>query len=101
MVPLSISNGLNEKVQSARAALFILDQDGRMIGQATRWIIGGDKDKSGLPAGATNIFKFVINAAKSLATSNLTARVNCSRVVLEGGRVADMNKDVQIRNASK
>ena len=53
VVPLAMKNGLGEKIESARAAVFLLDQQGTMVGQATRWVIGGSQDKSGLEPGAT------------------------------------------------
>ena len=96
MVPLSISNGLSEKVESARAAVFLVDQDGKMIAQGTQWVIGGDKDKTGLAAGATNIFHFVVTTDKPITTTNLTAKVNINRVVLEGGKLADLRRDVNV-----
>jgi hypothetical protein len=99
VVSLAMKNGFGEKVESARAVVFLLDQD-KMVGQASRWVIGGGKDKAGLPAGATNVFNFVLAADKPL-TTNLTARVTFLRVLLESGKQADMSKDVQIQPATK
>ena len=36
IVSLALTNGLAGKVESARAAVFILDEQGKMVGQATR-----------------------------------------------------------------
>lgn len=96
VVPLALTNGLPEKVESARAVVFLLDEQGRMAGQVTRWVIGGS-NTNGLAAGATNAFHFVITSDKPFATTNLTAKVSFSRVVLEGGKVADVAQSVQIR----
>jgi hypothetical protein len=41
VVPLAIKNEFGEKIESARAAVFLLDENGKMIGQATKWVIGG------------------------------------------------------------
>jgi hypothetical protein len=98
VVPLTLENGLAKKIESARAVVFLLDQQGKMIAQQTRWVIGETQDKPGLDSGATNSFYFVISSAKPLATTNLTAKVSFSRVVLEGGQIADSNKDVEIHN---
>jgi hypothetical protein len=76
--------------------VFLLDDSGKMVGQASRWVIGGSKNNPGLPAGATNTFNFVVAVDKSLSSTNLTAKVSFSRVVLEGGKLADVNKDVQV-----
>ncbi|HKI70729.1 MAG TPA: hypothetical protein VKA67_14170 [Verrucomicrobiae bacterium] len=103
IVPLAMKNNFAEKIESARAAVFLLDEQGKMIGNATKWVIGGSQDKPGLAAGATNAFHFVIpltqnnprESVKSVST-NLTAKVTVNRVVLEGGKLADPIKDVQI-----
>lgn len=101
VVPLALENGLAKKIDSARAVVFLLDQQGNVIAQETRWVIGGSQDKPGLDSGATNSFYFVVSSAKRLATTNLTAKVSFSRVVLEGGEIADSNKDVQIHHITK
>ena len=49
-----------------------------------------------MAAGATNAFYFVVPATKPFTTTNLTAKVSFSRVVLEGGKLADVRKDVKI-----
>ena len=102
VVRLAMRNGFSEKVESARAVVFLLDEQGKTVGQpTTRWVIGGSQDKPGLAAGATNAFHFVIASDKPFASTNLTAKVSFSRVVLEGGKVADVTKSVQIDHAAK
>ncbi|SRR6266542_4439508 len=101
IVSLALKNGLLEKVESARAVVFLLDEQGKMVAQGTRWVIGGSQDKPGLAVGATNAFHFVIASDKSFLTTNLTAKVMFSRVVLEGGKLADVNKDVKIGQGGK
>ena len=100
-VPLAMKNSSGEKIESARAVVFLLDDQGKMIAQGTRWVIGGSEDKPGLAAGATNAFHFVIQSDKPFNSTNLTAKVSFSRVVLDGGKLADASKDVQIQNAAK
>jgi hypothetical protein len=97
VVPLAFKNGLPEKVQSARAVVFLLDEQGKMQAQVTRWVIGGDRDKAGLAPGATNSFHFVVASDKPFATTNLTAKVTFTRVILEGGKSVDPEKSVQIQ----
>jgi hypothetical protein len=100
VVPLAIQNGFAEKIESARAVCFLLDEQGKMVGQSTQWVIGGSKDKSPLAAGATNAFNFVVAAAKPFTRTNLTAKVSFSRVVLEGGKLADA-RQVTVKPAAK
>ena len=63
--------------------------------------ICGNQDKPGLAAGATNAYQFVIASDKPFTTTNLSAKVNFSRVVLEGGKIVDVPKSVHIEHAGK
>jgi hypothetical protein len=56
VVPLSLKNNFTEKIESARAVVFLLDENGKMAGQTTRWVIGGSADKNGLAAGPRTSF---------------------------------------------
>lgn len=101
VVPLDMKNNLAEKIESARAVVFLLDEQGKAVTQpVTRWVIGGS-NTNGLAPGATNSFHFVITSEKPFATTNLTAKVSFSRVVLEGGKVADVTKAVSITPVAK
>ena len=63
------------------------------------------KDKPGLAAGATNVFHFVIPLAegnsRQFGSTNLAAKIQFNRVVLEGGKLADVTKDVSVTPATK
>jgi hypothetical protein len=98
VVPLQVKNDFSQKIESARASVFLLDERGKMVGQSTKWVIGGTKNQASLAPGATNSFFFVITSDKPLGT-NLTAKVNFNRVVLEGGKLGDPVKDVVILKA--
>jgi hypothetical protein len=101
VLPLVLSNGLPAKVESARAAVFLLDEQGRMIAQGTRWIVGGEPGRAGLAPGGTNVFHFVVTADQPFASTNLTPKVAFTRVVLAGGRLADPAKDVRVTPAPR
>ena len=101
IVPLTMKNGFAEKIESARAVCFLFDYQGKMVGQSTRWVIGAGRDKSPLAPGAAGIFNFVVAADKPFASTNVTPKLSFSRVVLESGKLADVNKEVQIQNADK
>lgn len=98
VVPLAMTNGLAFKVESARAVVFLLDEQGKMVAQATRWIVG---EKTGLPPGATLAFHFVVASDRPFPTTNLTAKVTVSRLVLQGGKSANVNRDVKVEQAGK
>jgi hypothetical protein len=96
VVPLALKNGLGQKVESARAAVFLLDDQGKVVGQGSQWVVGGTKDRPALASGATNAFHFVITSDKPFTTTNLTVKVSFTRVVLEGGKLADPQRDVHV-----
>jgi hypothetical protein len=101
VVKLELKNKLSERVESARAACFLLDQQGKIVAQSARWVIGGAQNKLSLASGATNTFHFVIDSDKPFTTTNLTAKVSFSRVVLKGGKPADVTKEVNLNQTTK
>jgi hypothetical protein len=96
LVPLAMKNNLTEIIESARATVFLLDDHGRIIGQATKWVIGGSTGSPGLAAGATNSFYFVVQCPKPFATTNVTSKVTFNRVVLKGGKIVEVKQNVEI-----
>jgi hypothetical protein len=96
IVQLAMKNNFGEKIESARAVCFLLDEQGKVVGQSTRWVIGGTKDKPALAPGKETTFNYVIQATKPFTSTNLTATVTFNRVLLEGGKLADPAKDVKM-----
>ena len=89
VVTLAMKNNLGEKVESARAIVFLLDEQGTMVGQSTKWVIGGTKARPALEPKKETTFNFVITSPRPLISTNLTAKVSFSRMVLEDGKLAD------------
>ena len=100
LIKLELKNTFTEKIESARAVVFLLDEQGKMVGQSTKWVIGGTKERSTLEPDKKTTFNFVIPAEK-ISSTNLIAKVSFNRVVLEGGKLADVHKDVHIEKAEK
>lgn len=96
IVQLSMTNNLAEPIESARAACFILDGQGKLVGESSKWVIG--QNKVDLASGAANTFTFVVSCPQPFATTNLTAKVNFTRILLTGGHIADVGKVVKITN---
>lgn len=99
IVSLTMTNYLAEPVKSARAICFLLDENGKMVGQSAKWVIGGGKDRQPLQPKSGTTYNFVINSPRSIACTNLSAKVSFSRVVLEGGKQANPAKDVAVTTA--
>jgi hypothetical protein len=94
VVQLKMKNSLADKVESARAVCFLLDEQGQMVGQSTKWVIG--QNKAGLAPKAETSYNFVMTSPHPFTTTNLTAKVSFSRIILENGQIADVNKTVSI-----
>src|SRR5208282_2080870 len=94
IVQLKMKNNLTNKVESARAVCFLLDEQGKMVGQATKWVIG--QNKTGLEPKGETTFNFVIANPRPFLITNLTAKVNFSRLILEGEKTVNPNKEVTI-----
>ena len=94
VVQLKMKNNLGEAVKSARAMCFLLDDQGNMVGQSTKWVVG--QNHTGLEPKAEATFNFVITSPQPWTTTNLTAKISFSRVVLDGGKLADVKRDVSV-----
>jgi hypothetical protein len=96
IVQLKMKNNLTNKVESARAVCFLLDEQGQMVGQSTKWVIG--QNKTGLDPKGETTFNFVITSPQPFTTTNLTAKVSFSRLVLDGDKLADVRQNVSIND---
>jgi hypothetical protein len=93
VIKLTMKNTFTEKIESARAQIFLLDDNGKVVGQAVRWVIGGTKDKPALAPDAETTFNFVVQTDKPFSTN----QVSFTRVILEGGKIVDVKQNVQVQ----
>jgi hypothetical protein len=91
-----MKNSFSSGIKSARAAVFVSDDQGTMIGQASRWVIGGTKDRPALNADKETTYNFVVQTPNTFSSTNVTVRVNFTSVTLEDGARVDIRKDVSI-----
>ena len=99
VVLLTMQNEFTNAVQSARAACFLIDDRGQMVSQSTKWVIG--ENKSSLAPGATGKFNFVITSPRPITSTNLTAQLAFSRLVLDNGQQPDVRQSVVVTAAAK
>ncbi|SRR6266404_1222066 len=92
IVKLTMKNSWTNAVQSARAAVFLFDDAGKVVGQKAEWVIGGTREKPGLAADATAIFNVVVAVDKPFKR----AQVTFTRIILEGGQVIDAGQGYDI-----
>ena len=94
VVQLTMKNDLSDAVESARAVCFLLDGQGKLVGQSTKWVIG-QHHASLEPKGETT-FNFVVTSSQPFTTTNLTAKVTFSQIILSGGKPADVRQSVVV-----
>jgi len=92
VVKLTLKNTFTEKIEGARATVFLIGEQDKVVGQRTAWIIGGEPDKPALKPDATTTYNFVIDTDKTVTST----RIVFARIILENGKLADAKKDVQI-----
>ena len=97
VIKLEMTNTFKDKIESARAVVFLFDDQGKVVGQTTRRVIGGTKDKPPLAPDAKTTFSFVVPTDKPFTKT----KVSFNRVILEGGKVVDVNSAVNIEDAKK
>ena len=99
LVELTMTNRGTNKIEAARAVCFVLDQNGQLVGQSTKWVIG--QNKTSLEPKGQAKFNFVITAPHPLVETNLTATVRFSRLILQGGKPADARNVVVLPPSSQ
>ena len=102
LVKLEMENTFTNTIQSARAEVFLFDGEGKVMGRSSRWVIGGSLRKPvpanpPLPPQGKETFNFVVTTSKPVYSTNLTAKVTFSRVILDGGKLANPVTDVEIQ----
>lgn len=99
LLPINLQNHFAMAIDSARAVCFLSDHDGKVVARDSKWVIGGGSGQSGLAAGATNKYFFVLTLPANVTATNLTAKLSFSTLVLEGGKQVDPKKNVRITEA--
>jgi len=87
VVQITLKNTFTEKIEGARATLFLIGEKDKVVGQRTAWVIGGEPNRPPLKPEATTTYNFVIDTDKP---------VTSTRLILENGKLADPKKDVKI-----
>lgn len=96
IIKLDLENTFDTKIQAARAVVFLTDDQGKVVGQSTRWIIGGSNDRPALESKAKTTFNFVVPTEKPFTKTQFLVE----RVLLEGNKPADIRKEVVIKESA-
>jgi hypothetical protein len=98
IVKLRMKNGFAEKIESARAICFLFDNQNKMVGESAKWVIGGTKNRPALGPNKETAFNIIITSPRPFTTTNLTAKISFSRLILEGGKSVNANEEVRIEH---
>jgi hypothetical protein len=99
IVELKMKNNLSNAVASARAACCLIDDQEKLVGHSTKWVIG--QDKHSLEPKGERTFDFVVTSQQPFMMTNLVAKVSFSQVVLEDGKLTDPRQSVTVISAMK
>jgi hypothetical protein len=95
IVKLQVHNTYSQSVQAIRAGLLLMDDQGKVVGHDTKWIVGGPKVNHPLVPDATTSYNFIVDSDKPFIKTQLMVE----RIVLENGKLGNPLKDVVITNA--
>jgi hypothetical protein len=93
LVKITMVNTFSNKVESARATLFLLDEKGKAVAQKAEWVIGGTKERRPLEPNGTAIYYFNVPTNKPFKK----ARVIFTRIILENGQVVQAGKGFELK----
>ena len=98
VVELKMVNEFSQPIKSARAICFLLDEQGRMVGESAQWVIGGKKSRPALEPKKETSFNVIVTSPRPFTTTNLTAKVSFSRLIMENGKSVNPTKEVTIQD---
>jgi hypothetical protein len=93
IVTLSAKNTFPQPIRSAKAWVFAMDADGKVVGHQSSWIIapaGNGQSTSGLDADAESEFNIVLNTERNMVSSKVTF----TKIILADGTSVDPKKHV-------
>jgi hypothetical protein len=96
VIKLDMKNTFSQKLEGAKGTIFLMDAGGKVVGQASRWIIGGAKNRPPLGSEGNANYYFVVPAGKPFSKT----RLMIDRIVLEGGKLANPLKDIVVKEAN-
>jgi hypothetical protein len=91
VIKVTMKNTFKERIESARARLFVTNSESRTLSPETRWVIGGGTDRPALAPGATTTYHFVVTSDKDVKVNS----VLFLKLVLEGGKEVDPKTAVE------
>ena len=100
LIKLELNNTYGQALKGARVWVFLMDQDGRVVGEKAQWIVGGnnatktDSQNSTLESGKRNEYAVAVNTLRAQKEDEepFTAKVTFSRLILNDGTLLNPQK---------
>ncbi|MEM0966553.1 MAG: hypothetical protein AAGJ81_10435 [Verrucomicrobiota bacterium] len=90
VVEFKMENTLNTLIKGARAWIFLMGEDDKVVGNHAQWVVSQDK-KNDLPSGETQTYKMTMPSQGKVTA----AKVVFSRIILGDGSTVDPRKIVK------
>ena len=88
----NLGMGDSHRENMAMRQSFLRNNQEKIVGQPSQWVIGGTKDKAALAPDASTTYNFVVPSDKPFAKTKLIF----NRIVLDGGKQVDPAKNFEI-----
>ncbi len=90
LVKFKAKNTFSQGIQGARAWVFLMDNEGKVVGQKAQWVIGGKKEKDSLEIDNESEYSVVVDT-KSKPTQT---KITFSKLILADGSSVNPQKHV-------
>ena len=102
LVKMELNNGYSQALKGARVSVFMMDEEGKVVGQKAQWIVGGDdatktdSQNSALESGKKNEYAVAVNTLRGQTEDEepFKARITFSRLILNDGTLLNPQKAV-------
>jgi len=84
---LKLKNTFDKSVKSARVWVFMFDDDGKVAGNQSQWLFGGDGNKEDQPLVGEEERSFIVPVQSQKPFSSV--QVTLSRIIMEDGSMPD------------
>ena len=96
-IDLEMTNKSDTTISSARVWVFLMDTEGKVVGNHSEWLFGGGAERADdeiepIESGEEAVISFSFPAEKPLDT----ARVTFSRIIDDSGKTLNLNKLLKV-----
>lgn len=93
-VMLQMKNTFGEPITSARATVFLIGDEGKVVGQTTKWVIGAAPGGPALRQSASTTYHVVFSNSKPFSST----KIIFNKIVLQSGQLGNPSQDVVIES---